>query len=115
MKFLICKREPRVGCDYTIGCGQTWRIVEAESQADAVASEVARLDNESVRWMLEPGGDHELSHYIIHTVSESADVLDVLRARMAEAKELTARLAEMDAERAERAELARLRRKYPDE
>ena len=35
MKFLICLKQSTEGCDYTIGCGMKFEVIEASSLEDA--------------------------------------------------------------------------------
>ena len=35
MKFLICLKQSGEGCDYTIGCGMNFEIIEASSLENA--------------------------------------------------------------------------------
>ena len=36
MKYLVCKKQRGVGCDYTIGCGMRYDFIDAESVEDAI-------------------------------------------------------------------------------
>jgi len=107
MKWLICKKQYGEGCDYTIGCGMTFEIVEAETKEDIL---------EQTIW---PDGKDEFSMFETESAIETLlitpyDPKCVVELKPIEKEIKDSRIKEKDAENKnkELAELKRLQEKY---
>jgi len=108
MKYLVCKKQQGVGCDYTIGCGMRFDFIEADSLQSAL-EKILWPDGLDERSALE--GDEALTElllvpschvYTVNLVEELHSICEIKRKRAAQKLEAQ-----------ERAELKRLKNKYP--
>ena len=107
MKFLVCKKQEGEGCDYTIGCGMDYDIVDAESIEQAIIDAVYP-DGRDEASSLE--GENAIVEIII---APAEFILRVDIERIKAGIDLEKAMAsEMDMEKKERAELERLQAKY---
>lgn len=115
--FLAVITQLGEGCDYTIGCGQTVRRIDADNVADATAKILGAPDADG-DWRggfgnprtHGPGGDKRLAAIALYEVASRTDVDLAAHWRACAQREADA--ASADAEQRERAEFDRLRAKY---
>lgn len=65
MTYLVIMKQHGEGCDYTIGCGMTYRIVEAESIDELMENEIAFPEGEDEPTCSKLRGDNELKEVIV--------------------------------------------------
>jgi hypothetical protein len=109
MQFLVCRKQHGEGCDYTIGCGMAFGVIDADSIEDAQEKIIypEGLDEYSA---LE--GDYALSELLI--VPYDA-VLDVELTSIAETiKDRNNQAEQNEKVKSDLAELDRLKAQYPD-
>lgn len=118
MKRFVLIRQSGEGCDYSIGCGLDWRLIEAEDRAAVLA----KLEYEAVHWSQDerPWFDEHEENEIFQAWLFEVDCdlgeallrpLPAWRKRWEAAK--TAAEAATTTE-AERAEYERLKKKFGD-
>ena len=110
MKYLVCKKQHGEGCDYTIGCGMDYSIMEAESVEHAVEM-VVYPDGRDELSSLEWDDGMELKEIIIVPITDNVVTVDV-RGIAAEISRMRAEQEAAEKRAAELAELERLRAKY---
>jgi hypothetical protein len=109
LKFYVYMKQQGEGCDYTIGCGQTVKTMEAESieaLEEYLASEAAAEDGRGFSF----GSDYELRKCIIFP-AETAHTVDVASYKKKYQQDLAKAKADA-AEAKERAEFERLAAKF---
>jgi len=107
MKWLLLMSEEGEGCDYTIGCGVAYEMIEAESREEALEVAREKLDDRS---LLDPDGERQLE--VAYLLPADGDIVVPSDEWIAErqAKKDIAKKAEVEAQ--EMAELERLKSKY---
>lgn len=108
MKYIILKKQNGDGCDYTIGCGMRYDIVEAESIEDCIEM-VAYPEGRDGNYAFKDDNESIIEAWII--LFEHAQKIDIDRL----AEENDEREEEADAlehEKKERNEYERLKNKY---
>lgn len=108
MKFLVCEKQQGHGCDYTIGCGMLFRVVEA---ADAKALEEKLIWPEGRDEYNTLTGD-ETRVQLMYVPFEHVVTMDLATIK-AELDAACRREREKATEQAELQQLAKLKQKYP--
>lgn len=85
MKYLVCEQQNGEGCDYTIGCGMTYSIWEADSEEDLI-EQVLYPDGKEGWCSLE---GEEAREEILYVPADNLKSLDIhkLKEDLNEAKE----------------------------
>lgn len=107
MRYLICKKQCGVGCDYTIGCGMLFEFIDADSRADAQEKAIWP-DGRDGCCVLE--GEQALCELLIVPSNSviTVNVPDIITDVVEQWRDTVTR----ETEAKERAELARLQAKY---
>ena len=107
MKFLVCRKQEGEGCDYTIGCGMRFDVIEADS-LNAAVDRIVWPDGQDECSSLE--GEFALVK-ILAVPFDEVHIVDVegYKSAIAKVRDDERKAA---AEAAEKEELARLKRKY---
>ena len=109
MKFLVCQKQPGEGCDYTIGCGMRYDIVEADSKEEVIEN-IIFPEGRDEYCALED--DNAIDELLVINITNSEIVTEVdlweLKGEVIEEREKEKR----DSERqSDEAEFERLRKK----
>jgi len=105
MRFYILTRQPGEGCDYTIGCGMRWALIEAGTVEEAAIMAAQKVRDRG--WRGE-GADKAILVPADSAV-DLAPLLDADVAREAAERDFAER---QKTEASERAEYERLHKKY---
>lgn len=129
-------RRQESGCDYTIGCGISVRIIRAASKEEAIKKIIDLPDNwkeELVKWVDEEGGDIDGCYHdtICDTglgdvmeddnpicsadlieVDDELDMMPILEAKFAETEAFKKELQSRAQEAAEREQYEKLKKRY---
>lgn len=135
-KFLYIRRQEN-GCDYTIGCGISVRIIKADSKEEAIKKIIDLPDNwkeELVNWI---GQDNDIDGCYHDTVADTGlsavmdgeyenpidsadlievadeiDMLPILEAKLEETEAFKKKLHEEAQEKSEREQYEKLKKKF---
>jgi len=118
MKFVCIMEQSGQGCDYTIGCGMTYFILEATTADEATTELIKRLSYEDYEsGDVDPayhceGGEQEISAWRLFEVNQEYDLLPILHQwkKDFDAKENAIEKAEQEAK--DRAKYEELKRKF---
>lgn len=109
MKYLYCKKQIGQGCDYTIGCGMVYGIIEAQSIEEAI-EEIIYPSGRDECSALE--GEMSLEEIFL-VPAENVTKVDIETKREEIENERKRQAAETEKEK-ELSELKRLQNKYGD-
>mgnify|MGYP001562524102 CR=1 FL=1 len=107
MKYLVCKKQHGDGCDYTIGCGMRFDVIEALSLEDAIEQTIYPSGRNNFSAL---EGEEALEELLI-IPAEYATSVD-LKSMTLEIESERKRQAEEQQRNKELAELERLKAKY---
>ena len=70
MKFLVCMTQHGYGCDYTIGCGMRYDVIEADSREDVIETVLYPDGRDEGSYYLSRTSDTELKELIITELAD---------------------------------------------
>lgn len=73
MKFLVCEKQSGEGCDYSIGCGMKYSLIEADSIEEA--QEQAIYPDGRDEWCALEGEQARCQIWIVH--ADNMHVVDI--------------------------------------
>ncbi len=126
MRYFLLRRQKGAGCDYTIGCGLTFHEIDADNMDEAIEQVIdlpddweSITDEDELSDMIcdtglsdvEPG-EFEMDAVRLFEVSDSVNLIPILKKKLAEVEAHKASLQAKEQEEAERAQYEKLKKKF---